>query len=134
MDKNDYYHTGSANKLNRNGWTSWSVSGPPRFKRSTPIFSSAVCEGASITLPGYVQTPTEQNVLPMGSLFCSGHCRDNPPNTWLLFAADLEQMLTDASWELQFIWHSPYERFKVGVNLVWGQELQRQQGLGSWNI
>lgn len=51
--------TGSANRLNKNGWTSSSVSGPPRFNKSTPIFSSATLEDTPLASSTVVTTFAE---------------------------------------------------------------------------
>uniref|UniRef100_A0A7C9D285 Uncharacterized protein n=1 Tax=Opuntia streptacantha TaxID=393608 RepID=A0A7C9D285_OPUST len=71
--------SGSANRLYRKGWTSSSVSGPPRLRRSTPIFSSVTWEGActASSLNAMEYMPVEQNVLtPLP--FCLGRQEHKP--------------------------------------------------------
>lgn len=57
-------HTGSANKLNRNGWTSWRVSGPPRFNSSTPTLSCSIPRGIPITFSSKAHALSEKNAFP----------------------------------------------------------------------
>lgn len=68
----DNKHTGSANRLYKKGWTSLSVSGPPRFKRSTPILSSSVWECDSVAVKECVHDPAEQKVFPAKLVFSMG--------------------------------------------------------------
>lgn len=127
MTKENCKLTGSANKLYKNGWTSLSVSGPPRFRSSTPIFSSAVCSEDAMKLTGYVHSPTEENILPAESLCFREEDRDGTPRTSLFWLLDPKDWIRDASWDTKWTSFPPFESLKEHfVTLLRGHKLQMQ--------